>query len=95
MSTFYTVHFAVIALLILVIFYNLFRAATRKEINSFGLGWADKASSPGLFVAYIVLNLAILAMLLCWIYGDYVRLFGRIPGFDPEGLIGRLKARLF
>jgi len=93
MSTFYTLHFAVIAVVVPVILYNLFRAATRKEINSFGLGWADKASSPGLFVAYIVLNLIFLAMLLCWLYGDYVRLFGRIPGFDPQGLIDRFRAR--
>lgn len=78
------VHIAVSGILVLVIVYNLYRAAVRKEINSFGLGWADKTSSPSLFVAYIFLNLFMLLVILAWTYDDYVRMFGPIPGFHPE-----------
>ncbi|MGZ3298420.1 MAG: hypothetical protein ACXU8O_05360 [Asticcacaulis sp.] len=94
MDGFYIAKLTVESLIGLAIVYNLFHAAVHREVNSFGLGWADKTSSPGLFVAYILLNLIILLMLFGIGYSDYVRLFGHIPGFYPETVISTLSGWL-
>ncbi len=86
-NAFFIVHGIVCALIFVWMAVRIYGGFTTGRMSVNGMGGIDRNSNPALFWIFGLSYGLIMVLVLVWSYGDYVRLFGPIPGFHPEMVV--------